>query len=66
MAVELIDGEVMRARREMLKHLGQREHHLPHKTIKAFMQKGARSVWRGILKADNAPKRTLYMPGSRR
>lgn len=59
-------AEAIRARREMLNHLGQREYHLPRKTMKAFMQRGSRKVWASLLKADAAPKRVLHMPGGRR
>lgn len=58
-------AEAIRARREMLNHLGQREYHLPRKAMKAFMQRGSRQVWASLLKADAAPKRALYMPGKR-
>ena len=58
-------AEVMRARREMLNHLSQREYHLPKKLMKAFMQKGPWRVWSAILKAESQPKRQLYMPWKR-
>jgi hypothetical protein len=57
-------GEALRARKEMLNHIGQRVVHTPsRRQMKRYMAEGARSVWREMLRLDAAPRRNLYMPG---
>lgn len=62
-------NEIIRARKEMLNHIGQRVYHLPRQTMAAWKhaspQGRPRKAWRDLIRADHAPRRALYMPGKR-
>lgn len=66
MAVVHETAEVLRARREMLNHLGQRQYPLSERVMKRFRKQPGGHVWRGLLKDGRTPKRILHMPGTRR
>lgn len=62
-------NDIIRARKEMLNHIGQRAYPLPRQTMKAWKhaspQGRVRKVWRDLIRADAAPRKALYMPGKR-
>lgn len=59
-------AEAVRARKEMMNHIGQRHIGAPSvRQMKRYMADGSRTVWRNAIKANASPRRQLYMPGSR-